>query len=131
MQLNNIQRKKMISGMNKKLYKMLCVNFNKEPDKDMYELLEETLYGYDDYLIKDTIDYIIKNDKYMPNIARIIEVLKSMPNERLTDKQKIKRWEEKGIHPNWLDIEIKREPISDEDLKQLENLMKKYKEIGE
>ena len=117
--------------MNKKLYKMLCVNFNKEPDKDMYELLEETLYGYDDYLIKDTIDYIIKNDKYMPNIARIIEVLKSMPNERLTDKQKIKRWEEKGIHPNWLDIEIKREPISDEDLKQLENLMKKYKEIGE
>ena len=61
--------------MNKKVYLMLCKNYNKEPDRDLFEMWQEQLNEYTEEQVENAINQIIKVDKYMPTLARIIEVI--------------------------------------------------------
>jgi hypothetical protein len=99
----------MIFGMNKKLYKMLCLNFNKELDKDMYEFLSEELIDYDPYYVEQAIKKIIREDRFFPNISRILDVIKSIPTHYFSEEEKIQRWSEHNIRPKWLDKELANE----------------------
>ncbi len=62
--------------MNKKIFKMLCINFNKDANKETYSLWEEELKKYDPIYVDKALHTIIKNDKYFPTLARIIDVIK-------------------------------------------------------
>ena len=110
--------------MNKTLYKKLCMNYGKELDKETYEFMEEALRQYDDKLVEQAIKQIIMNDKFMPTLARIIEVIKEQPILEITEEDKLERWEKKGIHPSCLDKTITNERLTDEELAELEEEFK-------
>lgn len=112
--------------MNKKLYKSLCDNFNKEINTDLYDMWKEELKDYDEKLVEQAIKQVIMNDKYMPTLARIIEVIKNLPPLEITEAEKINRWEKKGIHPSWLDKAIVDEKLTDEELAELEEEWKLF-----
>ena len=109
--------------MNKKLYKLLCTNYNKKLDKEMYEIYEETLREYQDYMVNDAIKYIIQHDKFMPTVARIIEVIKELPNREITEKEKRDQWEKKNIIPKWLDEYLTYEKLEPEEIEKLNKEM--------
>ena len=92
--------------MNKRLYLMLCSNYNKEPDKELYELWEENLKEYNEQQVENAIKQIIKTDKYMPTLARIIEMIDT------------------SYKPEWMNKEITKEEISEEELRELEEEFK-------
>lgn len=110
--------------MNKKLFKMLCLNFNRELDKDVYEIYEEALSKYDEYYIADAIKYIIEHDKFMPTIARIIEATRELPYRELTEEEKKARWEKEEIRPSWIDEEIDPEEATAEEIAEIDKLLK-------
>ena len=109
--------------MNKKIYKTLCDNFNKEINIELYEIWKDELKDYDEKLVEQAIKQIIMNDKYMPTLARIVEVIKALPPLEKTEAEKIERWEKQGIHPSWLDKTIAEEKLTDEELAELESEM--------
>lgn len=115
--------------MNKKLYKMICANYNKTLDKDLYEMYEEALKDYQDHYIEDAIKYIIENDKYMPTLARIKEVVKDLPSRELTEDEKIEKWKKKNIVPAWLDryLNLDGEKLSPSELQELEKEMSMFR----
>ena len=91
--------------MNKRLFFMLCTNYNRDPDKQLYELWESNLKDYDETQIENAIKEIIKVDKFMPTLARIIEMI---------DTTKM---------PSWFNEKIEYERVSNEELAELEKEM--------
>ena len=106
----------MIIGMNKQLFKQLCMNYNKEADKDLYELWEYNLRPYDEDEIQKAISVIVAKDKYFPTFSRFLEVVKDIVSKEEFDSEKSVREKMKrlNIHPDWLDKEIINEPIDEE-----------------
>lgn len=92
--------------MNKRLFLMLCDNYNKEINNDLYELFKKNLEDYNEEQIENAIKEIIKKDKYMPTLARIIEMIDT------------------SYKPEWMDKEIVREEITPEELAELEEEFK-------
>ena len=84
---------------------MLCTNYNKEPDKELFELWQSQLFDYSEEQIENAIKEIIKTDKYMPTLARIIEMV---------DTSKM---------PSWFNEKIEYEEVSPEELQELEKEM--------
>lgn len=84
------------------LYRQICMNFNKEPNEDLYLLWKEELEDYDTYYVEVAIKNIIKKDKYFPTLNRIIEELSNLPALEIPTNEKIKRMKAKGVIPSWL-----------------------------
>ena len=90
--------------MNKKQFVALCINFDKEPSEELFNMWNEMLEDYDSYYIQVVIDNIIKNDKFFPTFYRILEELKNLPPMEIPEEEKIKRMKAKGVIPEWLKI---------------------------
>lgn len=88
--------------MNKKQFVKLCVNFNKEPNEELYELWCEELEDFGPYYVEVAIKNIMVNDKFFPTLSRVLEELKNLPPMEIPVEEKIKRMKEKGVIPNWL-----------------------------
>lgn len=88
---------------------MLCNNYNKQPDKELYELWQGQLSDYSDIQIENAIKEIMKKDKYMPTLARIIEMIDTT------------------ILPEWFDKDIEYERASDEEIEEIDRLLKEIK----
>lgn len=100
--------------MNKSLFKQLCMNYNKEADKELYELWEYNLRLYDEKEIQKAINIIISNDKYFPNLNRMLEVVKEVvKNDKVIyDKEyKVNRMKKLNIIPEWYNKKIKENKI--------------------
>ena len=107
----------MIIGMNKRLFKQLCMNYNKEADKELYELWEYNLRCYDEEELAKAINIIIANDKYFPTLSRILEVVKDIVNKEnieYDEKYMKEKMINSGVIPDWLDKPIINKPIDDE-----------------
>ena len=100
---------KVIGGMNKKDFAKLCMNFDKEPNVELYEYWNEMLEDYDPYYVEKAIESIIKTDKFFPTYSRILEVLKELPLEEIPTEEKKRRMKALGIEPEWLDKEYEDE----------------------
>ena len=104
--------------MNKTIFKKLCLNYDKEPDKDLYELWEYQLRAYDEEEIQQMVEYIITNDRFFPTLSRVLEVIKEISKKELDTFDSEKNVREKmkrlNIKPSWLDQEIVNEPIDEE-----------------
>ena len=104
--------------MNKKQFVKLCINFNKEPSEDLFDLWKEALEDYDPYYIELALKNIITNDRYFPTLNRIIEELRNLPCIEIPENEKIKRMKAKGVVPNWLGKNItSNEGEEDEEFK--------------
>lgn len=121
-----------ITGMNKKLFISLCMNYNKEADARLYELWEESLKDYDPYVVEKAVSNIMKKDKFMPNLNRILEEIKTTKVE-YTKEMKLKRWKEQGIEPSVLKMTPKEStPELKEELKKaIESLYEIYADENE
>ncbi|MBO7732058.1 MAG: hypothetical protein J6S67_05885 [Methanobrevibacter sp.] len=97
--------------MNKELFKMLCANYGKEPNVDLHKLWNEELKDYDELYIEQAVKDILINDKFFPTLSRIIEEIKSLPLITITEEEKTKRMEERGIKPSWLGGKVVNEQI--------------------
>ena len=118
----------MIIGMNKKLFKQLCMNYNKEADKELYELWEYNLRPYDEEELKKAFGIIMVQDKYFPNLNRVLEVVKDVVNrETFDDRYKLEKLDR--IKPEWYGKEIKNEPIDEETKKEFEDFNKFIEEF--
>ncbi len=91
------------------LFKKLCMNFNKEPNEDLYLLWNEKFEEFDPYYLEKAISLIISNDSYFPTIARVLEVLRELPYKEIPTEEKKRRMIAKGINPEWLDKEYEDE----------------------
>lgn len=100
--------------MNKKLFVKLCMNFDKEPNEELFNLWNEMLEEYDPHYVEIAINNIIKNDKYFPTFSKIMEEINNLPELEIPDEEKIKRMKAKGIIPSWLNKEIKNQNIDKE-----------------
>jgi hypothetical protein len=102
--------------MNKKLFKQLCMNFNKDADKELYELWNYNLRCYNEDEMQKAVSVIISQDKYFPTLKRILEVVKDiiLKESFLKDKTKYK-------NTNWYNKEIINEPIDKETQKYFED----------
>lgn len=89
--------------MNKKDFAKLCMNYDKEPNEELYELWNEELKDYDNYYVEMAIKNIIANDRYFPTLSKVIEELKNLPPMEISVEEKIKRMKEKGVIPSWLE----------------------------
>lgn len=110
--------------MNKKQFVKLCMNYDKEPNEELYTLWNEMLEKYDPYYVEVGIDNIIKNDKFFPTFSRVLEELKKLPPMEIPEEEKIKRMKDKGVIPEWLNKEIVNEPLTEEDKKEHEEFLK-------
>ena len=107
--------------MNRRMYSVLCDNFNKQKSEDHYELLKENLKNYDPVYLERAINKIVSEDKFFPSVARLKEVVEMVSSEPLTKEEKLKRWEKEGIVPECISKEPQEEQIQDEELKELQN----------
>jgi len=89
--------------MNKKDFAKLCMNYDKEPNEELYELWNDALKDYDTYYVKVAIKNIIANDRYFPTLSKVLEEIKNLPVMEIPVKEKIKRMKEKGVIPSWLE----------------------------
>ena len=103
----------MIFGMNKKLFKQLCMNYNREADKELYELWEYSLRPYDDEEMQKAVSIIISQDKYFPTLNRVLEVIKNIVSKEVfvkdTTKYKNAEWYGKEIVNQEIDEECENE----------------------
>lgn len=106
--------------MNRKLYSMLCSNFNKTKDDEHYQMLKEMFKDEDPLYMERTVKKIISEDKYFPSVARIKEVLNEVWETPLTEEEKMKRWGKEDITPSCLSKEPQSEEIDDEEFKALQ-----------
>lgn len=119
--------------MNKKIFKQLCMNYNRDADKDLYELWEYNLRCYDEDEMQKAINIIIAQDKYFPALSRVLEVVKDVVSKENIDfnnedyiKEKMKKY---NIKPNWLDKEITNQEIDEETEKEFEDFNKFIEEF--
>ena len=113
--------------MNRKLYSLLCDNFNKQKDDEHYQMIKEVFKDEDSLLLERALIKIINEDKFFPSVARIREVLNEQSNIPLTKEEKLKRWEKEGITPSCLSKEPEETQISEEELKELEDFFEGFK----
>ena len=104
------------------LFRRICMNFNKEPNEELYLLWNDELEDYDPIYVEEAIKEILSTDRYFPTIARVVEVLKKIKPREFTKEEKTKRMEQRGIIPSWLYQDIQNEPIDEETLKTREEL---------
>lgn len=104
--------------MNKKDFAKLCMNFDKEPNVELYEYWNEMLEDYDPYYVEKAIESIIITDKFFPTYSRILEVLKELPLEEIPTEEKKRRMKEKGVEPSWLDKVFEDEEVDEMTLKE-------------
>lgn len=116
----------MIIGMNKKLFKQLCMNYNKEADKELYELWEHNLRCYDEEELSKAINIIIANDKYFPTLNRILEIVKDIVNKENIEYDE-KYMKEKiinsGVIPEWFNKDITNQKIDEQTKKEYDEFM--------
>lgn len=117
----------MNTGMVKKLYEKLCINYNKQKDIEQCELWNELFGNEDPLLLERAVKKIINEDKYFPSVARIREVLNEQSNIPLTKEEKLKRWKKEGITPSCLSKEPEETQISEEELEELEDFFEVFK----
>lgn len=119
--------------MNKQLFKQLCMNYNKEADKDLYELWEYNLRPYDEDEIQKAISVIIAKDKFFPTFSRFLEVVKEVVSKEEFDSEKSVREKMKrlNIKPDWLNNkEITNEPVdkeTEEIFEDFNNFIKEFR----
>lgn len=114
--------------MNKQLFKQLCINYNRTADKDLFELWEYNLRPYDEEELKKAFGIIMVQDKYFPNLNRVLEVVKDVVNKELTnDRYKLEKLDR--IKPEWYGKEIENEPIDEETKKEFEDFNKFIEEF--
>lgn len=65
--------------MNRKLFKQLCMCFNKQPNEELYELWNDNLINYEPLYIETAIQRIMLNDKFFPTLSRVIEEINGTP----------------------------------------------------
>lgn len=106
--------------MIKQIYALMCDNYNRPKTKEHYEMFKDTFQDEDEVYLLKAIKKIIREEKYMPNIARIREVLNEVYQEPLTQEEKLARWKKEGIVPSCLSKEPSEEEMSEEELKELE-----------
>ena len=116
----------MIIGMNKKLFKQLCMNYNKEADKELYELWEYNLRCYDEEELSKAINIIIANDKYFPTLNRILEVVKDIVNKEsieYDEKYMKEKMINSGVVPEWFNKDIANQEIDKQTKKEYDEFM--------
>ena len=101
--------------MNKKLFAQLCINYNKEPNEELYLLWNEELQDYDPYYVEVALKNIIKNEKYFPTLNRVMQEIKDLPCIEIPESIKRKRMKERGVIPSWLNRQIKTVENDEED----------------
>ena len=106
------------------LFRRICMNFNKEPNEELYLLWNDELEDYDPIYVEEAIKEILSTDRYFPTIARVVEVLKKIKPREFTEEEKTKRMEQRGIVPEWVGKEIKNELIDEETQKEHEDFLK-------
>ena len=107
------------------------MNFDKEPNEELFNMWTEMLEDYDPYYIQVAIDNIIKNDKFFPAFNRILEEIKNLPPIEIPEEEKIKRMKAKRVKPEWLGKEIENQPIDDETeniFSNFQNFIKEFRE---
>lgn len=122
----------MIFGMNKKIFKQLCMNYNREADKELYELWEYNLRCFDEDEMQKAVGVIITQDKFFPTLNRILEVLKDIVSKENVIKSELdirEKMERLNIKPKWLDKEIVNKKIDKETEKEFEDFNKFIEEF--
>lgn len=107
----------------KRLYKKLCLNYNKELDKELCESWYEELEKIDIKIIEMAFRNIRRNENYFPRLSRVLEEIKRIPMKEITDEEKIQKMNRLGINPEWLDKEIANQSID----KETEELFEDFK----
>ena len=77
--------------MNEKIFVRLCLNYGKEPNKELYEFWKEELEVFNNKEIELAFNNIMKIDKYFPTLSRIYEELRKIPIEEITEEEKKKK----------------------------------------
>ena len=94
--------------MNKKEFinitKLLETNYSKELDIKILEIWYEELKEYPRVRYEFAVKEIIKKENFMPTLAKIIEYIKK---------------------PDWLNMDIPENLATDEEIKKLEERMKR------
>lgn len=107
----------------KRLFKKLCLNYNKELDKELCESWYEELEEIDIKIIEMAFRNIRRNENYFPRLSRVFEEIKRIPIKEITDEEKIQKMNRLGINPEWLDKEISNQSID----KETEELFEDFK----
>jgi len=110
------------------LFNKLCTNYNKTPNEEIYLLFNEALKDYDELYVEKAINLLMVKEKFFPNLATIMDYIQGLDEIIVSEEEKIKRWNKKGIRPKWLDERIKKEPISKEEHNELKKIIESYKE---
>ena len=115
--------------MNKKLFKMLCDNFGKPLNIDLYNLFDSELKDYDPILVETAILKILNENKFFPALSDIKNAIKDLSELIISDEEKIKRWKSKGITPDWVENPelCVEEPASAEEIAEMEALLAEFK----
>lgn len=119
--------------MNKDLFKKLCLNFNKEPDKELYDLWNEELEVINSIYVEKAIKNIMKKDKFMPNLNRVFEELNKLGDVYITEEEKVKKWVQNGVKPSWYNNEIINEKIdkeTEEIFEDFNNFIQEFRNEG-
>ena len=119
----------MIFGMNKSLFKQLCINYNKEADKELYNLWENNLRCYEEEEIQKAINIIISQDKYFPTFSRMLEAVKSVVEKQslnIDENYKREKMTSLKVIPEWFDKNIVAEPIEPDD--EFKNFIKEFRD---
>lgn len=106
----------MIIGMNKQLFKQLCLNYNKPADIELHKLWDEELEQYDPEEIERAIRNIMAKDKYFPNLSRVIEEIKKIGFKEISEEKMGERFKKINVIPEWYGKEIKNQEIDRETL---------------
>ena len=77
--------------MNEKIFVRLCLNYGKEPNKELYEFWKEELEVFNNKEIELAFNNIMKIDKYFPTLSRIYEELRKIHIEEITEEEKRKK----------------------------------------
>ena len=100
-----------------KYWKILKRNYN---DKNHTQEDEQTYFSIfkdvSDEKFIEVIKLVLKNQKYFPNIAEINQYVEKIDKER----PKV------NIIPGWIGKEIKREMPTDEEEKEMKELLKEF-----
>lgn len=88
----------------KEITDLLTINYGKSLDIKIITLWYEELKQYPKIRYEFAIKQIIKNENFMPTLSKVIEYINK---------------------PDWLDMDIPENTASDEEIKKLEERMKR------
>ena len=63
----------------------------------------------------------------MPTLKEVIDELKNVKYEPLTNEEKLEKFKNQGIMPKWVDKEIKNDPMTQEEIDEFNELLKEFK----